>query len=90
MALGAEFSAYLLFLDDVDAGLDVREGVHGGEDGFPFVLLAELAPRPAALRERGGVHEAAQVEVLLKICQAVFHLVVIEVRLHISNLDIRL
>lgn len=85
-----EFTNYLLLLDDNDAGLDVGEGVHGGEDGLPLVLLAELAPRPSTLGERGGVHEAPQVEILLKIRHAVFHLVVVEERLHVSNLDIRL
>lgn len=84
------FGTDLLFLDDVDASLDVREGVHGGEDGLPLVLLVELAARPPAFGEGRGVHEAPQVEVLLEVCQAVFHLVVVKVGLHESDLDIRL
>lgn len=79
---------YLLFLDDVDASLDIGEGMHGGEDGLPFVLLVQLASRPSALGERCRVHETPQVEVLLKVCQPVFHLVVIKVGLHISDLDV--
>lgn len=82
------FGTDLLFLDDVDASLDVREGVHGGEDGLPLVLLVELAARPSALGEGCGVHEAPQVEVLLKVRQAVFHLIVIKEGLHISDLDV--
>lgn len=78
----------LLFLDDIDASLDVGEGMHGGEDGLPLVLLVELASRPSALGEGRGVHEAPQVEVLLKVCQTVLHLVVIEEGLHVSDLDI--
>lgn len=61
-----------------------------GEDGFPFVLLVQLSSRPSALGERGGVHEPAQVEVLLKVGHTVFHLVVIKVRLHKRDLNIRL
>lgn len=80
----------LLLLDDVDASLDVGEGVHGGEDGLPLVLLAQLAARPPALGEGRGVHEAPQVEVLLEVGQAVLHLVVVEVGLHVGDLDVRL
>lgn len=81
---------YLLLLDDVDASLDVGEGVHGGEDGLPLVLLAQLAARPPALCEGRGVHETPQVEVLLKVGQAVLHLVVVKVGLHKGDLDVRL
>lgn len=63
-----EFGTYLLFLDDVDTSLDVRKGMHGGEDGLPLVLLVELTSRPSALGEGCGVHKAPQVEVLLKVC----------------------
>ncbi len=62
--------------------------MHGGEDGLPLVLLVEFASRPPALGEGRGVHEAPQVEVLLKVCQPVFHLVVIKEGLHESDLDI--
>lgn len=83
-----ESDPYLLFLDDVDASLDVGEGMQGGEDGLSLVLLVEFPPRPSALGEGSGVHETPQVEVLLKVCQPVFHLIVIEVGLHIGDLDI--
>lgn len=82
------YFTYLLFLDDVDASLDVGEGMHGGEDGLPLVLLVEFTPRPSALGEGRGVHEAPQVEVLLKVCHTVFHLIVVKEGLHVSDLDI--
>lgn len=59
-----------------------------GEDGLPFVLLVELSPGPSALSERGGVHEPAQVEVLLKVGHAIFHLIVVKVWLHKRDLYI--
>lgn len=62
--------------------------MHGGEDGLPLVLLIEFTTRPSALGEGRGIHEAPQVEVLFKVCQPVFHFVVIKVGLHISDLDI--
>lgn len=77
-------------MDDVDARLDVRKGVHGGENGLPLVLLAQLAARPPALGERRCVHEAPKVEVLLKVGEAVLHLVVIKVGLHEGDLDVGL
>lgn len=58
---------YLLLLGDADPGLDVGEGMQGGQDGVPPVLLMQLAPRPALQGEGGGVHEPPQVEVLLKV-----------------------
>lgn len=64
--------------------------MHGGEDGLPLVLLVELASRPSALGEGRGVHEAPQVEVLLKVCQTILHLIVVKEWLHESDLDISL
>lgn len=61
------FGTDLLFLDDIDARLDIGKGVHGGKDGLPLVLLVELASRPSALCEGCGVHKTPQVEVLLKV-----------------------
>ena len=88
--LGDAAAAYLLLLDDVDAGLDVGEGVHGGQDGLPLVLLAELSPRAARSGEGRREHEAPQVEVLLEVGQPVLHLVVVKVGLRIRDLDVRL
>lgn len=81
---------YLLLLDDADPGLDVGEGVHGGQDGVPSVLLMQLSPRPPRQGERGGVHEPPEVEILLKVCDPVFHLILIEVGLHKSDLYVGL
>lgn len=74
-------------MDDVDACLDVRKSVGGGEDGLPFVLFVQIPVRPPVQSERGAVDEATQVVVLVKVSDAVLHLVRVEVRLHISDLD---
>lgn len=81
---------YLLLLDDADAGLDVGEGVHGGEDRVPPVLLMQLPTRPPLQGEGGGVHEPPQIEILLKVGYPVFHLILIKVRLHKSDLYVSL
>lgn len=81
---------HLLFVDDVDARLDVGEGVRGGEDGLPLELLVQVAVRPPVQRERRAVDEAAQVVVLVKVRDAVLHLVRVEVRLHVGDLDVGL
>lgn len=78
---------HLLLVDDVDARLDVGEGVRGGEDGLPLELLVQVAVRPPVQRERRAVDEAAQVVVLVKVRDAVLHLVRVKVRLHVRNLD---
>lgn len=62
--------------------------MHGGEDGLSLVLFIEVTTWSSAFGEGCGVHEAPQVEVLFKVCQSVFHLIIIKVGLHISDLDI--
>lgn len=84
------FDTCLFFLDDVDPSLYVGEGVHGGEDCLPLVLLVEFTSWTSALGKGSGVHEATQVEVLLEVCESVFHFIIIEVRLHVGDLDVRL
>lgn len=64
--------------------------MHGGKDGFPLVLLVEFSSGPPTLCERRGVHEAPKVEVLLKVGEAIFHLIVVKVRLHKGDLYVRL
>lgn len=81
---------YLLFLADSDPGLDVGEGMHGGEHGVPAVLFMQQSPGPPLQGEGGGVHEPPEVEVLLEVGHPVFHLILIEVRLHKSDLDVGL
>lgn len=73
-------------MDDIDAGLDVGEGVGGSEDGLAFVLLMQVAVGPTVQRERCTVHECAQVIVLVKVCDALLQLVSVKERLHICDL----
>lgn len=84
------FDTCLFLLDDIDTSLHVGEGMQGGKDGLPLVLLIEFTSRPSALGKRRGVHEAPQVEVLLKVCESIFHFIIIKVRLHVSDLDVSL
>lgn len=42
---------------------------------------------PAVQGERSAVHKAPQVVVLVEVGDAVFHLVSVEVRLHVRDLD---
>lgn len=81
---------HLLLVDDVDARLDVREGVGGGEDGLAFVLLMQVAVCPSVQREGGAVDETSEVVVLVEVSDAVLHFVGVEVRLHVRDLDERL
>lgn len=57
----------LLFVDNVDACLDVREGMRCSKNGFAFVLLVQVAVSSAVQCERSAVHEGAQVVVLVKV-----------------------
>lgn len=81
---------HLLLVDDVDARLDVREGVGGGEDGLAFVLLVQVAVCPSVQREGGAVDEPSEVVVLVEVSDAVLHFVGVEVGLHVRDLDERL
>lgn len=74
-------------MDDVDPCLDVRESVGRGEDGLALELFVQVPVRPPVQGERGAVHETPQVVVLVKVGDAVLHLVRVKVRLHISDLD---
>ena len=80
-------STDLLFVDDVDACLDVRERVGGGEDGLAFELLVQVPVGTPIQSERGAVDETSQVVVLVEVSDAILHLVRVEVRLHICDLD---
>lgn len=73
-------------MNDIDAGLDVRECMRGGEDGLPFVLLVQVTMRTAVKRKWCAVHEHAQVVVLVEIGDALLQLVRVEERLCIRNL----
>lgn len=64
--------------------------MHGGQDGVPPVLLMELSPRPPLQGEGRGVHEPSQIEILLKVGDPVFHLILIKVGLHKSDLYVGL
>lgn len=75
-------------MDDINAGLDVGEGVGGSEDGLAFVLLMQVTVGPTVQRKRCTVHERAQVIVLVKVCDALLQLVSVEERLHICDLKV--
>lgn len=74
-------------MDDVDACLDVRESMGGCEDGLAFELFVQVPVGSPIQSERGAVDETSQVVVLVKVCDAVLHLICVEVRLHIRDLD---
>jgi len=74
-------------VNDVDACLDVGEGVRGGQDGLALELLVEVAVRAAVQCEGRAVHEAPQVVVLVEVGDALLHLVRVEEWLHIRDLD---
>lgn len=77
-------------MDDVDAGLDVGEGVRGGENGLAFVLLVQVAVCPSVQRERRAVHERAQVIVFVKVRDALLQLVGVKEGFHVCDLKVRL
>lgn len=58
---------HLLFVDNIDPCLDVREGMRCCEDGFAFILLVEVAVGSAVQSEGSTVHEGTQVVVLVKV-----------------------
>lgn len=74
-------------MDDVDPRLNVREGVRRGEDGLAFELLVQVAVGPPVQREGSAVDKTSQVIVLIKVGDPVFHLVSVEVRLHVCDLN---
>lgn len=81
---------YLVLLDDANPGLDVGEGMHGGQHRVPPVLVTQLSPGPPLQGEGGGIHEPPQIEILLKVGYPVFHLILIKVGLHESDLYVGL
>lgn len=54
-------------MDDVDACLDVREGVRCCQNGFAFVLLVQVPVGSAIQSEGGTIHEGAQIVVLVEV-----------------------
>lgn len=77
---------YLFSLDDIDSGFDVGESMHCGQDGVPLVLLTKFSSGTPVHSKRRGVHEPADVEVLLKVGNSVLHLILIKIGLHKSDL----
>lgn len=74
-------------MDDVDACLDVRESVGGREDGLALELFVQVPVGSPIQSEWGAVDETSQVVVLVKVRDAVLHLVCVEVRFHVRDLD---
>lgn len=79
--------SYLLFVDDVDAGLDVREGVGSSEDGLSLVLFVQVTVRPSIQRKRRAIDKPPQVVVLIEVCDPVLHLIGVEIRFNIRDLN---
>lgn len=61
-----------------------------GEDGLAFELLVQVAVGPPVQREGSAVDKTSQVVILIKVGDPVFHLVRVEVRLHVCDLNKRL
>lgn len=74
-------------MDDVDAGLDVRESVGGGEDGLSFKLFMQVTVSSSIECEWRAVHEAPQVVVLIKVSDAVLHFISVKIWFNISDLN---
>lgn len=81
---------HLLFVDDVDACLDVGESVGRGEDGLAFVLLVQVPVGAPVQGEGGAVHEGAQVVVLVEVGDPLLQLVRVEEGLHVGDLEVGL
>lgn len=77
-------------MDDVDPCLDVRKGVRGGENSLSLELFVQISVCPAIQCEGCAVNKATQVVVFVKVCDAVLHLVRVEIRFHVGYLDERL
>lgn len=58
---------HLLLVNNIDACLDVGEGMRCCKNGFAFVLLVQVAVCSAVQSEGSTVHEGAQVVVLVKV-----------------------
>lgn len=72
LQISFETDTYLLLVDDIDAGLYVREGMGCRQDGFAFVLLMQVPVGSAVQSEGSAVHESAQVVVLIKVGDSFF------------------
>lgn len=81
---------YLLLLNYVDSSFDIRKSMHCGQNGLPLILFTQLSSWTSILRKRGGIHKSSKIKVFLKVGYSVFHLIVIKVWFHKSNLYIGL
>lgn len=79
--------SYLLFMDDVDAGLDVGESVGGSENGLSFKLFVQVTVSSAVECERCAVDEAPQVVVLIEVCDAVLHFISVKIWFNVCDLN---
>lgn len=80
----------LLLVDNVDASLDVWEGMRRGKDSFAFVLLVQLAMCTAVQGEGSTIHEGTQIVVLVEVGDAFFQFISVKVRLDIGDLKVGL
>lgn len=81
---------HLFLVDDVDARLDVREGVRRRQDAFAFVLFVQVAVGSAVQCEGSTVHEGTQVVVLVKVGDSLLELVRVEEWFNVGDLEVGL
>lgn len=79
--------SYLLFVDDVDAGLDVGESVGGSEDGLSFKLFMQVTVSSSIECEWRAVDKAPQVVVLIEVSDAVLHFISVKIWFNICDLN---
>lgn len=75
-------------MENIDACLDVREGMRGCQDGFAFVLLIQVTVGSAIQSEGSTVHEGTQIVVLIKVRDSFLQLVCVEEGLNIGDLEV--
>lgn len=74
-------------MDDVDTGLDVREGVRSCEDGLSFELFVQVTVRSSIQRKWRAIDKPPQVVVLIEVRDAVLHFIGVKIRLNIRDLN---
>lgn len=85
-----QHNTHLLLVHNVDASLDVREGMRRRQSGFALVLIVQVTVGSAVQGEGRTVHEGTQVVVLVKVGDSFLQLVCVKVRLDVGDLEVGL